>query len=151
MDGEEHSELTDAQWATIAPLWPELKASPRGGPKPIPNRPVFEGILWVLRTGARWKALPARFPSPSTCGRRLRDGQEQGVWLRAWRAFLAHLDAPGQRDWSEAFADGRFAPATQGGLASGRRNAARARSGWWWSTAQVFLWETSWTRHPRPK
>jgi transposase len=43
----EHSELTDAQWATIAPLLPELRASPRGGPKPIPNRPVGEGILWV--------------------------------------------------------------------------------------------------------
>jgi hypothetical protein len=41
----EQSELTDAQWEKIAPLLPELKASPRGGPKPIPRRPVFEGIL----------------------------------------------------------------------------------------------------------
>jgi transposase len=147
----EDSELTDAQWAKIAPLLPELKASPRGGPKPIPNRPVFEGSLWVLRTGARGKDLPERFPSPSTCWRRLRAWEEQGVWLRAWRAFLAQRDAQGQLDWSEAFADGSVAPANKGGLALGRRNAARARSGWWWSTAKVFLWETSWTRRPRPK
>ena len=51
------SELTNAQWTHIAPLLPEPKASPRGGPKPIPKRPVFEGILWVLRIGARWKDL----------------------------------------------------------------------------------------------
>jgi transposase len=145
------SELTDAQWEKIAPLLSELKASPRGGPKPIPNRPVFEGILWILRTGARWPDLPECFPSPSTCWRRLRDWEEQDVWRKAWRAFLAHPDAQGQWDWSEAFADGSFAPVKTGGPASGRPNAARARSGWWWSTAKVFLWDTSSHRRPRPK
>jgi transposase len=147
----EQSELTDGQWRKVAPLLPEPKASPRGGSKPIPNRPVFEGILWILRTGARWQDLPARFPSPSTCWRRLRDWEEPGVWLKAWRAFLAQLDGQGQLDWSEAFADGSFAPAKKGGPVSGKPNVARARSGWWWSTAKVFLWETCWTQRPRPK
>jgi len=67
------SELTDEQWEKIAPLLPEPQASPWGGRKPLPNRPCFEGILWILRTGARWKDLPKRYPSPSTCWRRLRD------------------------------------------------------------------------------
>lgn len=145
------AELTDEQWAKIAPLLPKPKASPRGGPKPLPNRPVFEGILWILRTGARWQDLPPRFPSPSTCWRRLRDWEAQGVWLRVWRAFLAQLDARGQLNWAEAFADGSFAPAKTGERVSGRRNVARVRSGWWWSTAKVFLWETSWTRRPPRK
>jgi transposase len=52
------SELTNEQWEKIAPLLPEFKLSPRGGPKPTPNRPCFEGILWMLRTRARWKDLP---------------------------------------------------------------------------------------------
>jgi len=143
--------LTDAQWAKIEPLLPKPKRSRKGGRKPIAHRRVLEGILWVLRTGARWKDLPAEFPSPSTCWRRLKQWEEEDVWLRVWRAFLAELDQKGQLDWSEAFADGSFAPAKKGALASARPNAARARSGWWWSTAKVFLWETTWTRPVRRK
>ena len=84
------SELTDAQWAHIAPLLPEPPGSPNGGPKPLANRPVFEGILWVLGSGARWKDLPERSPPPSTCWRRLRLGEAQGIWLKAWRALQAN-------------------------------------------------------------
>jgi transposase len=145
------SELTDEQWEKIAPLFPPPQASPWGGPTPIPNRPCFEGILWILRTGARWKDRPKQYPSPSTCWRRLRDWAAQDVWLKAWRALLGQLDARGQLDWSDAFADGSFAPAKKGGRVSAKLSGAKARSGWWWSTAQVFLWETSWTRRPRPK
>ena len=57
-------ESSDEQWEKIAPFPPEPQASPYGGPKPIPNRPGFEGILWVLRSGARCKDLPASYPSP---------------------------------------------------------------------------------------
>ena len=117
-------ELSDEQWEKIAPFLPEPQASPSGGPKPIPNRPCFEGILWVLRSGARWKDLPAPYPSPSTCWRRLCLWQKQEVWLKAWRAFLAQLDRQGQLDGAETpdqvrgrlFADGSFAPAKKGAL-----------------------------------
>lgn len=142
-------ELTDAQWAKIEPLLPKVKRSAKGGRRPVDSRRVFEGILWVLRSGARWKDLPARHPSPSTCWRRLRDWEEQDVWLDLWRAFLSELDMKGQLDWAETFADGSFAPAKKGAPASERPNAERVRSGWWWSTAKVFLSETPWTRPVR--
>ncbi|WP_444901822.1 transposase [Microbulbifer sp. SSSA007] len=54
----------------IEPCLPELKRG-KGSPKPIDNRACFEGILWILRSGARWKELPSHYPSPSTCWRRL--------------------------------------------------------------------------------
>ena len=145
------AELSDEQWARIEPLLPKFKRSPKGGRKPVDNRRVFEGILWVLRSGARWKDLPVEYPSPSTCWRRLRDWEEQDVWLRIWRAFLAELDAKGQLDWAETFADGSFAPAKKGAPASERPNVERVRSGWWWSTARVFLWEAPLPRHRRPR
>src|ERR1700680_4586029 len=82
-------------------------------------------------------------PSPATCWRRLRDWEEQGVWLTIWRAFLAELNQREQLDWSELFLDGSFAPAKKGARKSEKPSGARARSGWWWSTARVFLWESS--------
>jgi transposase len=114
--------LTDAQWEKIRPLLPKRRKRPQGGRPPANDRKVLEGILWILRSGARWQDLPEEFPSPSTCWRRLRDWEEQGVWLTIWRAFLAELNQRGQLDWSESFLDGSFASAKKG-LAS-RNNQA---------------------------
>jgi len=75
---------------------------------------VLEGVLWILRGGARWQDLPDEFPHPSTCWRRLRDWEEQGVWLNLWRAFLSELNERQQLKWSESFLDGSFAPAKKG-------------------------------------
>ena len=119
-------ELTDTQWEKIKPFLPQPKRSKKGGRPPADNRACLEGILWVLRSGARWKDLPADFPSASSCWRRLHDWEEAGLWLKIWRAFLGELDEKGQLDWSETFADGSFAPAKKGGLASAKPNAARA-------------------------
>ncbi len=132
--------LKEEQWAKLAALLPEPKVSGQGGRRAVPNRPCFEGILWVLRSGARWKDLPPEYPSYSTCRRRLLQWEEQGVWLKIWRKLLAELDAAQRLDWEECFADGSFAPAKKGGAASGRPNAARVRSGWWWQAAKEFLW-----------
>jgi len=142
-------EFTDAQWAKITPLLPPVPKRPTGGRRRIDNGWCFEGIQWVLRSGAPWKDLPAQYPSPSTCWRRLRGWEEQGIWLDIWRGFLAELDEKGQLDWAETFADGSFGPAKKGATVSERPNVERVRSGWWWSTAKVCLSETSWTRPPR--
>jgi len=112
--------LTDAQWALIEPHLPKRKPSAKGGRPPAGDRACFEGILWILRTGARWKDLPKEYPSPATCWRRLAEWERQEVWLDLWRAFIAQLDHPGQLDWSEAFMDGTFAPAKRGGAGVGR-------------------------------
>ncbi len=143
--------LTDAQWEKIRPLLPKRPPRPRGGRPPSPDRKVLEGILWILRSGARWQDLPEEFPHPSTCWRRLRDWEEQGIWLAIWRAFLSELNERQQLKWSESFMDGSFAPAKKGAPRSAKPAGGKARSGWWWSTARVFLWETTFTLHPRRK
>ena len=140
--------LSDEQWAKIEPLLPKTKS--RGRPW-ADNRRVLEGILWVLKTGARWRDLPKEYPSPSTCWRRLRQWEEHEVWLKIWRQFLSDLDQRGKLDWSESFLDGSFAPAKKGASASAKPSGAKARSGWWWSTAKVFLWEANWSRPVRGK
>jgi len=140
--------LSEEQWQRIAPLLPKNKSHGRPW---ADNRRVLEGILWILRSGARWRDLPQEYPSASTCWRRLRQWEQQEVWLKIWRQFLSELDQQGRLDWSESFLDGSFAPAKKGASASAKPSAAKARSGWWWSTAKVFLWEANWSRPVRAK
>ncbi len=136
--------LTDEQWELIEPLFPKPKRPKQRGRPPASNRACFEGILWVLQTGAAWRFLPDEFPSPSTCWRRLQRWQEEGVWLDAWRALLGGLDEEGLLRWDETFLDGSFAPAKKGARRSVKPSAARERSGWYWQTVKVFRWEFGW-------
>ena len=137
--------LTDEQWELIEPLFPvpKRRRDKRGRPWAA-NRACLEGILWILQTGAAWRFLPTEFPSPSTCWRRLKRWEEQGVWLRAWRTFLGALDEEGLLEWEESFLDGSFAPAKKGALRSVKPSVARGQSGWYWSTVKVFRWEFGW-------
>ena len=143
--------LTDKQWALISPHLPKAKRNPKGGRPRADDRKCFEGVLWILWTGAPWSALPKEYGSPSTCWRRLRDWEESGVLLELWRAFLAQLNDREQVRWDECFADGTFAPAKKGERASARRAKARAPSLWFWSMARVLRWEHTWTRPVRRK
>jgi transposase len=139
--------VTDAQWAQIERHLPRPRRSPKGGRPRVSNRDVVDGILWVLKTGARWRDLPAEYPSGATCWRRLRQWDEDGTWLQMWRAFLGQLDARGRLRWENTFIDGSFVPAKKGALTSEKPSAERGRSAWWWSTARVYLWEFA---SPRP-
>jgi len=58
------SDLTDAEWALIAPLIPGSK---RGGNKrTVDLREVVNGLMYVLSTGCQWRALPKDLPPRST-------------------------------------------------------------------------------------
>jgi transposase len=143
-----HEQISDEQWAKIEPLIPKPTVGTKGGRPRADDRLVFEGILWIARTGARWKDLPERYPSPSTCWRRLQQWQEQEVFKDMWRAFLSELDQQELLDWDEAFMDGSFAPAKKGALESEKPRGVRDRSGWWWSMHRVYRWE-AWSTLPR--
>jgi hypothetical protein len=116
-------DLRDDQWELIAPLLPSRKK--RGRPR-ADDRRTLNGILWVLRSGARWKDLPKEYGSRSTCHRRLQEGQEQEVWEQIWLRFLGILDQSGKLDWSQAFLDGSFVPAKKGERTSPMAGKARA-------------------------
>jgi transposase len=128
--------LTKQQWAAVRIHLPQPQVSARGGRPRVDDRRCFEGILWVLWTGAQWSELPRRYGSPSTCWRRLKQWEETGVLLKLWRAFLAQLNDQQKLRWDECFADGSFIPAKKGGPRSGRPGGARGPSGWFWSMAR---------------
>jgi transposase len=131
-------ELSDEQWQRIEPLLPKPKNRGKGGRPRADDRACLEGILWVLRSGARWRDLPERFPSPSTCWRRLGEWEAEEVLDDIWRAFLDTLDERGLIDWDEVFVDGTFAPAKKGGTESVKPSVAREQSWFWWRMVRVF-------------
>ena len=129
------SELNDEQWSLISDLFVDPAPDPCGGRPRADARRCVEGILWILRTGARWKDLPRSFPSYATCWRRFEQWSNDGVWDRAWRRLILKLDRQGDVEWDEGFADGTFAAAKKGAITTARPSAARALSSCSWSTA----------------
>src|ERR1035438_9302445 len=76
--------LSEKQWLALVPLFPEPKRRKDGRGRPwATNHACLQGILWVLRTGARWRDMPEEYPNGSTCWRRLRMWEEQVLqWVR---------------------------------------------------------------------
>ena len=64
---------------------------PRGVPR-IDDRRVLNGIFWVLRTGAPWRALPKEFGPRTTCYNRFVRWRKAGVWDRILAAVTKAYD-----------------------------------------------------------
>jgi transposase len=107
--------LTDAMWDRVEPLLPKREPSPKGGRPPADDRECLEGLLWLLRAGARWQDVPVDLPSGSTCWRRLRDWSLGGHLEAIHAALLADLEALGKIDLSELVVDATFVRAKRGG------------------------------------
>ncbi len=74
------SDLTDAEWAILAPLIPEAK--PGGRPRKWPMRAILNGIFYLLRGGCAWRMLPRCFPPWSTVHHYCRRWRVDGTWVR---------------------------------------------------------------------
>ncbi len=135
-------ELNDEHWLLIADLFSNASPSPKGGRPMADPRACFEGVLWILRSGARWKDLPPRFPSYATCWRRFVEWTDNGALDKAWTRLLRKLDKNGRVDWSEGFADGTFASAKKGAIALARLNEAREPRSWSSPTPRACRWQS---------
>jgi transposase len=133
-------ELNDEQWVVIEPLLPAaLKREDGKGRPRRDDREVLNGILWILRSGARWQDLPPRFPPYQTCHRRFQEWVRAGVLRGVLEALAEDLRSRGKLDLSECFVDATFVSAKKGALPSARPSGAKVRSSWQWQTALVFL------------
>ena len=110
--------LDDELWQIIEPLLPKKKRRFRyPGRKPMDDRAVLRGILFVLKTGIAWEDLPQEMGCGSgmTCWRRLRDWQKAGVWDKIHRVLLSQLRRADQIDFSRAVVDSASVQAIFGG------------------------------------
>jgi transposase len=93
--------VTDEFWRRVEPLVPQrvqpagkqYVRKPGAGRPAKPARLVFEAIVYVLRTGCQWKALPAeRFGSASAIHKRFLEWERAELFEEMWKAGLAEYD-----------------------------------------------------------
>ena len=130
--------LTDEQWAIVEPLIPIKRRDDGKGRPRVEARWVLEAILWVLWTGAPWKALPSEYPPYQTVHRRFQEWVQERVIRKILRALAEDLRERGQIDLTETFVDGTHAGAKRGALSSGSHDVAPQPRSWQSQTAMVF-------------
>ena len=118
--------VSDVLWARVVALLPVRAPQPKGGRPWVNDRQCLEGILWVLRSGARWRDVPVDLPSPSTCWRRLREWAGEGCLDDIQAAVLEELDELGRLDWDQLLADATFIRGKKGVTRSAIPSAAKA-------------------------
>jgi transposase len=145
-------DLTDAQWAVLEPLLQEYRR-PDGRGRPWRcARQVLNGVLWILRSGARWQDLPERYPPYQTCHRRFQRWQRSGRLTAILRLLVQDLVNRGKLDLQEGPIDASFSEAKKGALALVKQSAAKGARSWQLQTAMVFLSPCTWPalRRMRP-
>ena len=89
-------ELTDTQWSLIEDLFPKQTM---GRPR-LNDRRLFNGILWILCSGAPWRDLPERYGKWQTVYSRFRRWEATGLFDRVLERLQIELDERGLVDYA---------------------------------------------------
>jgi transposase len=110
--------VSDELWNRIEPLLPPLPpCSPKGGRPWVEHRAALTGIIFVLRTGIPWQALPTEMGcgSGSTCWRRFAAWTRLAVWSKLHALLLTALGKAGAINLERAVIDSASVRAVFGG------------------------------------
>jgi transposase len=97
--------VTQSQYDWLAAELPE----PVSKTKPtIPNDELFNGVLFVLKTGCRWQDIPVSICAHgySSCWRRCNYWRKRGGLKLVWQQTLVLLDKQGELDLTLGHLDG---------------------------------------------
>jgi transposase len=130
--------VTDEFWRRVEPLVPAREPAmgkqyvnkPGAGRPRKPDRLVFEAIVYVLRTGCQWKALPKeRFGSASAVHKRFLEWEAAGMFRAVWMAGLAEYDQMEGIAWRWQSIDGAMFKAPLAQEAVGPNPTDRGKKG----------------------
>ncbi len=108
-------EVSDELWNRIEPLILEFDPPKETGRPRINPRNVLDALIFRIRTGCQWKALPREYGSGSTVHRYFQEWTEQGVFGKAWRRMLMRYDQRRGIGWNWQSVDGSMTKAPLGG------------------------------------
>jgi len=122
--------IPDNLWSIIAPvLGPEKQPGTRGR-KATPFRIAFDAVVYVLRTGCQWQALPRKHYAPaSTIHGIYRKWVKAGVFEKAWKLLLEYYDKKLGIEWKWQALDAAITKAPLGGDETGPSPVDRGKSG----------------------
>lgn len=121
------SDLTDDEWALIAPLLERPKRDGRGKPRTVDRREVVNAICYLLRTGCQWRYLPEGFPNSNTVYWYFARWTDDGTWERINDQLRRELRVQRGRDAepSAAIVDSQSAKTTEKGGTGATMRASR--------------------------
>ena len=98
--------VDDALWAELQPLLVIAKPRKKPGRPRHDDRAIFDGLIWLDRTGSQWAAVPRAFGAKSTVHDRLEEWVAYGCLQRAWAHLLSVYDDEIGLQWEWQAADG---------------------------------------------
>jgi transposase len=104
-------DLTDVQWAVLAPLLPAGRRP--GRPSQWTKRQLVDGIRWRVRVGAPWRDVPDCYGSWQAVDGLFRRWQRAGIWAGIVTALQARADAAGPITTWDVSVDSTIARAHQ--------------------------------------
>jgi putative transposase len=129
MDRNNFEEIPEGLWKQLSKVLPVQQQGARRGRPRIENRRVMAGIMFRLRTGCQWKAIPRHFGSGSTCHRRFQQWQQAGMFRAIFTALVGYYDRVCGIDWQWASLDSATVKAPKGGDCTGPNPTDRAKLG----------------------
>ncbi len=118
--------VDDRLWAELAPILKIDKPRKKPGRPRRDDRAIFDGLIWLARTGSQWSELPRRFGPKSTVHERFSEWVAHGALERAWAVLLRAYDAELGLDWEWQAADGCIVKAPFGKKGGPARRRPRA-------------------------
>ena len=110
-----YADIPDELWDLIKVWIPRRPRTADGGRPPIDDRKAMSGIVYRLRTGCQWDAIPKEFGSGSTCYRRFGEWRKAGVFAMAHELALRLYDRQVGIDWEWTSLDSASVKAPKGG------------------------------------
>lgn len=110
--------VPDELWAMIEPILAEFDPPHKGHRPRIDQRKALDGVLYHLRTGCQWRALPEQFGNDATVHRTMQRWVERGVLDRVWALLVERCDELGGVEWDWQSADCSLGKARKGGIKS---------------------------------
>ena len=112
--------VSDELWERIQKVLEEHDPPADYGPDRIDQRAAFNGIIFRMRSGCQWNALPAEYGDDSSVHRTLQRWVKRGVLAKLWALLIKECEELGGVDWQWQSADCALGKARLGGMTSER-------------------------------